>query len=97
MGILTTGAGLSFLLPSRMPGWIKVPQSLSWLAFGSVYLYISTADMLEVDKASIIRIILGFASLAIMISNISYFLIRRLQHRALVKIGIPQRRDEDIK
>jgi hypothetical protein len=88
LGILAFSASISFMLPQKAPLGIRAPQAI-------IYLYISAATMLETQTGDPLWTILAFASIAILISNVSYFEITQKQKRMLRDMGISLKRKED--
>ena len=95
VGAIMVLAGLSFLIPNRMPVWSKHLLAFCFGALGTFYIWIAVGDISEVGKATYIRIILGFTGASIFIMNVAFAVSNHYRQKTNKLLGY-QRRSDDI-
>lgn len=94
VGIILILAGLSFLIPNKMPPWSKYLLMFCFVTLGGFYIYISVALVSELLKVTSIRIILGFTGASIFIMNLAFSISSYYIRKANKLIGYERRRDD---
>ena len=95
LGLFACMAGGSFLLPSKMPPLIRVTTGISYMLLGVLLLSTNLIEIGEIERKTLLNIILLAMALSALVANIGAFVVEKLRLRTAKKLDLNVGRRSD--